>query len=154
MIKIWLMGFWICAVTAGSTYGAIVWKTQQKANEDVPEARMERIETKTLTVPVIAGGNIDGYVVARFAYAVDRNKTKQDTAGIELVLSDESFRTIYAGDAMKFKKPRRNDVTEMTNLLKERTNARLGPDAISDVLVRELSFIPKDQVRGGGNKAQ
>jgi hypothetical protein len=152
MIKPILIGIWISGVTLGACYGAIVWDAGRKAPEEQKEkffGKLDQVKTKTISVPVISDGAIQGYVVASFAFAVESEILKKLTIQPETVLLDEAFRILYNGDVLQFKTMTKGDLDKSAKQIAESVNKRFGREFVHDVLIQELNFVPKEQARGG-----
>ena len=73
MIKIVVSAVWICLVTIGSSYAAAMWAAgQQQQTAPVEEffGGLDYVKSNTISVPIISGGVITGYVVAQFVFTV------------------------------------------------------------------------------------
>jgi len=171
MIKLLLAGLWVCLVTLGATYGVVVWYAPGSASHDAHAAGPpaagggheaaasshggggggggDAIKTRMISVPIVADNAIQGYVMAQFAFTVDGKVLKQLPVKPDAYLVDEAFKTIFAGKGIDFRQFKKQDLPGLTKDIAEGVNKRLGVRLIGDVLVQELNYIPKDQVRGG-----
>jgi hypothetical protein len=152
MIKSILLGIWISGVTLGACYGAIVWDAGRTATEEKKDklfGKLEQVKTKTISVPVISDGAIQGYVVASFAFAVESDILKKMTISADTILLDEAFRVLYNGDMLHFKTMTKGDLDKSAKQIAENVNKRFGREFVYDVLIQELNFVPKEQARGG-----
>ena len=152
MIKPILLGLWLCVVTLGSAYGVIAWQKQQRAAAvaaAIQPSVLEQVQTKVINVPIISDGAVQGYVLAQFAFTIEANKLKELSTKPDLILVDEAFKLIYAGEAVDFRHLRRADVDALSKMLLTNVNKRLGQDLVHDVLVQQLNYLPRDQLRGG-----
>lgn len=172
MIKLILVGFWVCVVTLLSTYGVIAWygaaataaappahapvpaagaTAKPKSEHEAPTllAGMESIKTKMISVPIVADNAVQGYVMAQFVATVDSKEMKRFTIKPDIFLVDEAFKAIFTGGTIDFRSFKKQDLAALTKQIAANVNQRLGVRIVEDVLVHELSYIPKDQVRGG-----
>ena len=154
MIKLILCGLWVCVVTLLSTYAAVSWQTAARAPEHEPEAQkqfggLESVKTRMISVPIIADGAIQGYVTAQFLYTVDGKVMKRLSVKPDDFLLDEAFRAIYGGTSIDFRKFKKQDLAGLSKQIGENVNKRLSVRLIEDVLVQELNYISKENVRGG-----
>ncbi len=144
-----MVGLWASAVTLASGYAAQWWHLGR-----VPEAvsaglagGLETVATRPVSVPIIADGAVQGYVVAHFAFTVDAALKDRLPIKPDLILVDEAIRTIYAADGLDFRHMTRQDLPGMARTLAENVNARLGARLVGEVLIQQLNYVPKDQVR-------
>src|SRR5262249_5754661 len=109
----------------------------------------EYVKTKMISVPVIAKGAIQGYVTAQFSFSIDAKTLNQMSIKPDVLLLDAAFKTIYAGEVADFSHPEKQDLSVLTKGIAEAVNKRFGKRFVEDVLIQELNYIPKDQVRSG-----
>lgn len=153
MIKVILLGAWLCAVTLGATYGALSWKTKQTgetAHAASGPLILQQTQTKVLNVPVIKDGALQGYVIAQFVFTVETEKLKELSTQPDIVVVDEAFKLIYTGEAIDFRTMRKSDIAALSKLILNNVNKRLGEAIVHEVLVQEFNYLPRDQLRGGG----
>lgn len=152
MIRLLLCGIWVCIVTLGSTYAAVSWKAaalpeHENAQHSGPSG-LRRLTTKSFSVPVIADGAVQGYVVAQFSYIVDSESLSNLGVKPDSYIVDEAFRTIYTGGDINFRKMKKQDLPRLAKLIGENVNNRIGTQLVKEVLIEQLSYIPKGKVRG------
>ena len=104
----------------------------------------------TYGTPIIADGAVQGYVLAQFAFTVEPEKIKELSTKPDAILVDEAFKLIYAGEAVDFRHLRRADVDALSKILLTNVNKRLGQPLVHNVLVQQLNYLPRDQLRGNG----
>ena len=156
MIKPILIGVWISGVTLGACYAAINWQAgQKKSAEEKDEkyfGKLEQIQTRSINVPLISDGAIQGYIVAQFAFTVESELLKRLSVQPETFLLDAAFKIIYSGDVLQFRTMSKGDLPKIAQRIVESVNSRFGGQFVHDVLIQELNFVPKDQARGGPAK--
>jgi hypothetical protein len=153
MIKLILCGIWACVVTLLSCYAAVSWNGRAPEPETQKVlGGVETVRTRMISVPVVADGAIQGYVMAQFVFTVDAKTMKHLAVKPDLFLLDEAFKTIYSGDSVDFRQFKKQDLPALSKRIGESVNKRLGANLINDVLIQELNYIAKDHVRGGTKK--
>jgi hypothetical protein len=110
---------------------------------------IESIKTKMISVPIVADNAVQGYVMAQFVFTVDGKVMKRLALKPDVFLVDEAFKAIYGGGSIDFRQFKKQDLPGLSKQIAGNVNKRLGVRLIDDVLVQELNYIPKDQVRGG-----
>ena len=155
MIKLLAVGLWASIVTLGAAYGALEWQRQSAASHSAeePESKVEAVRTKAINVPIIADGTVQGYIVAQFVFAVDGKLMKELAVKPDIYLLDEAFKTIYAGEKVNFRQLKKQDLPALAKQLGENVNKRLGGGLVKDVLIDQLSYVPRGEVRGGPSKS-
>jgi hypothetical protein len=152
MIRLLTIGFWVCLVTLASAYAGVYWRTSARAPQ--PEAAkhsggVETVRTKMLSVPIIADGAIQGYVMAQFVLTVDSKVTKSLSVKPDVFFRDEAYRAIFAGTNVDFRNFKKQDLAGLAKQIAQGVNDRVGVRVIEDVLVQELNYVPKSAIRGG-----
>jgi hypothetical protein len=156
MIKIILVGVWVCAVTIVSAYFAMnvnMTKTADTTTEKMMGGA-ETVKTKMISVPIIGDGIIQGYVIAQFVFIMDAKMLKRMTVQPEVFLLDEAFSTIYTGGIVDFRNVAKQDLKLLAKTIEDRVNARLGGKYVQDVLIEELNYMSKDEAREGMERAR
>lgn len=153
MLKFIAFGVWVCAVTLGSGFAAVSWKSGGIMQPQAPSlfGGLTTVKTRLISVPIIAEGAVQGYVVAQFAFAVDSRLLKQLSIKPDLILADEAIRTIYSGADFDFRRMARQDLLLLAKTLTDNVNTRFGANLVEDVLIVELNYVSKDQVRKGSS---
>lgn len=156
MIKFLVTGVWVSLVTLGAVYFGMTWQ-QGKPSEEHAEkltGGSETIRTKMITVPVIADGAIQGYVIAQFAFVMDSSLLKRMTVQPEVFLLDEAYGAIYTGGMIDFRNPAKRDLQALAKNIGDKVNQRLGGKYVQDVLIQEMNFLSKEDARQGQTPAR
>jgi hypothetical protein len=175
MIKLILTGLWVCLVTLGSTFAIVSWPASTAGPQPPaapapapasPQAHaaptpahgppsaplaagMEMVKTRMISVPIVTDNAVQGYVMAQFAFVADSKTLKHLAIKPDVFLVDEAHKAIFSGGSIDFRQFTKQDLRGLTKEIAGAVNKRLGTRLIEDVLVQELNFIPKDQVRAG-----
>ena len=149
MMKLLLVGVWASIVSLGAAFGMLQWqKLGEAAKAGEGEAKVEEYRTKAINVPIIGAGTIQGYIVAQFVLTVDATVLAKVPVNPEVYVLDEAFKTIYAGEQVNFQDMKKQDLPLLAKKLGENVNKRLGLEIVRDVLIDQLSYIPKKDMRG------
>lgn len=149
MIKLLATGLWASLVTLGAVFGVLEWqKNAQTGEGGQAEMRLEEYRTKAINVPIIGNGAFQGYMVAQFVFTVDATAMRQLAIDPEVYVLDEAFKTIYAGEQINFQNMKKQDLPALAKALADNVNGRLGLPIVQDVLIDQLSYIPKNDLRG------
>lgn len=148
MIQALIAGIWGCLVALGAVYFVHSSHSGGAAKDEHADKAVQLIKLNAITVPVVGPEGIEGYLLAVIGVNFDKTALKTPNLEVEPVLQDVAFRTFYGVEAMKYRKPRKNDLDTISNDLKSAMNARLGGEAVKSVLLQEFSFVPKEQSRG------
>jgi hypothetical protein len=148
MIKLLGVGLWACALTFGSAYGVVTYRMGQ-AGEGAGEARpsVEYIKTEMTSVPVIRKGAVEGYVVFQLTVALDEEKKKETAIDPAPFIVDEAFRAVYEESTLDFTHIEKFKFEELMRGMRDNINKRLGAELVRDILVQQLNYVDKHEVR-------
>ena len=93
-------------------------------------------------VDVDADGDLD------VLFTVDAAAMRKLAVNPEVYVLDEAFKTIYAGDQISFENMKKQDLPVLAKTLADNVNKRLGVTIVQEVLIDQLSYIPKNEMRG------
>ncbi|MCB8823462.1 hypothetical protein [Microvirga rosea] len=148
MARILVTGFWICAITLLSCYGAVYWGTGLKdTKRDEYLEGLEYQKVRAVNVPIIAEGAVQGYVIANLVFTADAKTLRSMSVPVENFVIDETFRQVYSDEKLDFRKLSKYDVPTLLANIKRRVNERIGSDIIKDVLVENFNFVNKSDIR-------
>ncbi|WP_319773799.1 hypothetical protein [Breoghania sp.] len=143
-----LIGIWMAAVTAGSSYGAVYWMTQYNGIDPAAAVidGLDYEKTRAINVPMIANGRLQGYVVAQFVFTADAASLARLSVPPHPFVVDEAFRLLYEDRSLDFQHLERYDLESLTSQIREKVNARMNGELIHDVLVEEFNYFSKEDV--------
>ncbi|MGD0720906.1 MAG: hypothetical protein ABR970_07640 [Roseiarcus sp.] len=149
MLKLVLIGVWACVMTLASSYAASYWKASQvaKAGTERPVHPVEFKKTREFTVPKIADGAIQGYIITQLTYSLDTELIKNNEEPAEAFLLDEAFRAIYADDTIDFSNLKKYDLTKFAKTLVQGVNTRMNAAVVKDVLILEFNYMTKADMK-------
>jgi hypothetical protein len=145
-----LAGVWICVVALGTSFGVTQWKLGQVAAQaEVKPVKKagELRKLKSITVPLVANGQVLGYLVAQFAYMIDGEAAKNFDSQPDAFVADEAFRLLYADEKLDYRNLERFDIPRFVAAVKANANARLKAEVVVDILVQEFNYVAVEEVR-------
>lgn len=149
MIWTLFIGLWCGLVALGSTYAGAYWQQykSQAPAEAAHAGKTEVRKVKPISVPVISDGVLKGYVSVEFGFVFEKGDahggSEMDPEGF---LMDEAFRLIYSDAKINFAKLDRVDLETLTRQITERVNARMGSNRIKETLIKNITFVPKEDI--------
>ncbi len=147
MIRLVISCLWVCIVTLGSAYAVFAMKTNH-SDAAAPTAQIDKTgydKTRSINIPMISKGAVQGYVIVQFSYTT-KGDGKKANVPIDAFILDEAFKTLYADEKLDFKHLERYDVASLTKNIITKVNTRLNTDALKDVLVEEFNYISKEDI--------
>jgi len=155
MLRIIALGCWLSICAFGTGYLVVAWDRGRDLRQEGPgpSAAATLIKLRTISVPVIRDGAVQGYVLAQLLVQADAAAAKSYGQKPEALLADQAFRTLYASEDLDFRRLRRQDLPALSQAIVEGANRRAGLPLVRDVLIQELSYVTRDEARGGAHPA-
>jgi hypothetical protein len=148
MMRLFILAVWLALVTTSAGYAVSRVASRDSAAAPHAHPKLQTVATRRIGVPILAGGTVQGYVVAKFSFTADAARLKEAPVKPDDFVLDEAFRVIYETSAVDFANLRRHDLGELGRTVVTRVNQRLGADLVQDLLVEELSYLPGHEARG------
>jgi hypothetical protein len=149
MLKLVLTGVWVAAVTLGSVYASIQMSKPVDPAEEAAKQKavQELVRGEMVTFPVIANGAVEGYFLTKTSYIVDKTKMADVTLPIPALLTDELFTALVGDKVIRVKENRGLDLKAFRTRIKDALNKRLGTDAVVDVIIEQVDYLSKEDIR-------
>lgn len=149
MIKFIAAAIWICV----ATIGAVVYSFQSAGakTDAAPPAPMlgglDYIKTDIISVPVLREGLVQGYFLARFVYTADPKQLAKLSVPADALLMDEVYTYIFGNPKLDFVNHETLDLDAFRNGVRESINKRIGEELVKEVLVEQMDYLSKDEIR-------
>ena len=148
MIKTVAIGLWVCIVALGSLTLAIKIGSEPKAVAATEDAAptIDYDRTDVMSVPILADGKVNGYIIAQLVYTVDSKVKNKLTVPLGLFVNDEVFNAFF-GSYSDTKQIERVKFEDVKQKIIDGVNQRFPEPVIKDLMVEQFNYIPSDQVR-------
>jgi hypothetical protein len=148
MVKMLVVALWASAIAALSSCEAAHWRVAHvaAAKSEASQHKYEYRKSRVINVPVIADGQLLGYVIVQFLYGIDTKQESKLSVNPEAFVLDYAFRTLYGDPSLDFRHLDKFDINALTSQIRNVVNEKLGKGLIKDVLVQDFSYLPKDQM--------
>jgi hypothetical protein len=152
MIRIALIGLWICGVALGSLYFA-VWQNSATAAvaPQTNEVALDDGKTDVFSVPVIIDNAVHGYIVTQLAYTLDKTVKASVNVPVAYFVNDEIFSQFYGrySDVKDVQSVKFDDVKKS---IIDGVNARFPQPLVKDLLVEQFNYITAKEIRNQNTK--
>lgn len=145
MIRSAAVSIWIASLALISAYFGATVSFHSEQTPPPGEEGPALITLKSLTVPVIANGTMQGYVLTQIALATKRDLLKTLPQPPEIAVADFVFRTLYAEEQVDFKHLTKQDLNKLSKTILESVNARAGVPLVENVFIQELHYLNKHE---------
>ncbi|MGF0537354.1 hypothetical protein ACQQ2Q_05110 [Agrobacterium sp. ES01] len=149
MIKIILAGVWVCIVSLGAVYMSVhmAMAPPEPTDEEKRKAALQLVRGESITIPMIADGRVNGYFVGRISFMMEGEKIKGLDLPMTELMTDELFTLLVGNEMIDISHAAAFNVGDFRDTIKKDLNERLGDELIDEVLVEQLDYISKDDIR-------
>jgi hypothetical protein len=149
MFKLVASGIWVVIVALIAVYFSVQMALAPKVDEEAAarKAAEETIRGELTSIPVIQDGAVKGYFLTRLSYVVDKVKMAAIHVPMEVMITDELYTTLVGDRVIDLGNRSSFDVAAFRQLIKEAVNKRLGQEVVFDVLIEQIDYLSKDDLR-------
>lgn len=138
----------MCLATLGGVYGADMLSDSGKpVDKAVQLGGMSYVTMPPISVPIVLDGEVVAYVVTKLVYGVREKKLKKHQKEFETHFVDSVFRVIYNAESVRFAEKKRADLDAVVQEIIKKTNKSLGRKMVEEVLIEQLNYVTRDQIR-------
>lgn len=150
MIRIAIIGLWICAVALGSLYFAVKQNSATAAVTSQAQP-LDDGKTEVFSIPIIIDGVVQGYVVTQLIYTLDSGVKASVKVPVASFINDEIFRQFY-GHYSDVKDVQKVKFDEVKQAIIDGVNARFPEPLVKDLLVQQFNYISSKEIRDQNTK--
>ncbi|TWF53388.1 hypothetical protein [Neorhizobium alkalisoli] len=154
MLKLILTGLWVCVVTLGAVYFSVQMSAAPAPvdEEALKKEKQELVKGESVTVPVITNGMVTGYFLGRISFMMDKEKIKDVKLPVTELTTDELFNLLVGNKMVDLSNPGNFDLEKFRSSIKDGMNKKLGDQYVAEVLVEQLDYMSKDDIRNNAAK--
>ncbi len=144
MIRSLLASIWIVSITLAAAYFGHAMQGPRSASEAAQVAKVPTtVKLATMTVPVVAHGTLQGYVLTEISISAKPDLLKNLPQPPELLLVDEVFETLYSEEQIDFTHIEKTDLTILSQKIRDNINRRAGVAVAEDVFIQALHYMSR-----------
>ena len=149
MLKLLLTGLWVCLVTLGAVYFSVQMAAPPPPvdEEAARNETLQLVRGESLTIPVISNGMITGYFLGRVWFMMDKQKIVGAEQPMTEYTTDQLFTLLVGEKMIDLGNPGAFDLETFRTRIKDDLNRRLGEGMVAEVLVEQLDFLSKEDIR-------
>ncbi|MGG7516296.1 hypothetical protein ACQ3G6_00230 [Allorhizobium undicola] len=152
MVKIVIAGIWACIVTLVAVYFSVQLATKPAPVETAKAPPTEVVRGEAITIPYLEDGGVKGYFLGRFSFVVEKDKAHAAPLQVSDILTDQLFTALVGNRMIDLSSPKRLDIEQFREGIRTGINKRLGDEVVQSVLIEQLDFLAKEDLREGGGK--
>ncbi len=153
MLKVLLIGFWVCLVSIGGVYLSV---RMSQSSAEAAAAPVPVVSTivrgNPLSMPVIHNGAVEGYFLGRISLSVDAEKSKKVKLPMDVMLTDELFSLLMGNPMIDLKNVGAFDPEKFRTTIKDNLNSKLGDAVVMNVMIEQLDYMSKDVIKSNSER--
>jgi hypothetical protein len=155
MVKLIFTGLWVCAVTLGAVYFSVQMSAPPPPVDEAEllKARSELVKGESINVPMLSNGAVQGYFITRISFMMDKEKIKTVKLPVTELMTDELFTLLVGNRMVDLSHTASFDLAAFRASIKDNLNKRFGDEYVLDVLVEQLDYLSKDDIRTNGERS-
>ena len=149
MIKFVIAALWLVAVTLGTVIFSFSMSGPKadKAQQPAFFGGLDYVKTDIISVPLMKDDEVYGYFLTRLVYTVEPAVMKTLSLPAEALLVDEVYTYLYANPEVDFADYAKLDLDKLRSGIREAVNKRVGKKLVHDVLIEQIDFLTKAEIR-------
>lgn len=154
MVKLLLTGLWVCIVTLGAVYFSVQMSAAPAPVDEEAKKKelQEFVRGEVITVPMMTDGAITGYFLGRISFMMDKEKIKEVKLPVTELMTDQLFTLLVGNRMVDLSNPGAFDLEKFRSSVKDGMNARMGEGVVAEVLVEQLDYMSKDDIRNNASR--
>ena len=156
MIKLLVTGVWICGVALASVYFSVQTANQKEEVEPDPAmfGGLETIRGEITSIPVISDGAVQGYFLTRLSYTIEPEKANKLTIPVPDMVTDALYTALVGAQVIDFTGDTKFDLDAFKTQVKDTLNNRLGEIVFHDVIVEQIDYLSKADIRSNMRRGE
>ncbi|WP_274425795.1 hypothetical protein [Chelativorans sp. YIM 93263] len=149
MVKFVLAALWISVATVGAVFFSFQMSQAENSADPMPGffGGLDYVRTDVVSVPVVKGGGVDGYFLARLVYTVEPEKRNALSLPLETLIIDQLYSYLYGNPQVDFSKHDEVDLDALREGVRLSLNERVGDELVHDVLIEQVDYLSKEDIR-------
>lgn len=149
MIKFIAAAIWICIATVGAVFYSFQAAGARGADEP-PQPMLgglDYVKTDIISVPLVRNSAVEGYLLTKLVYTVEPAEMKKLSIPAEALITDQVYSYLYMNPQIDFTKSSTLDIDAFRKNIRDSINARVGKELVHEVLIDQVDFLSKDDIR-------
>ncbi len=149
MLKFVAAAVWIIAASVASVQFAYQRGIDRPAEKTEPDVfgGLDYVKSDVISIPILHGGEVQGYFLTRLVFTAEQKKLAMLTVPVQAMLVDELYSALYGDPQVDFTRSRPINLDEFRTKIRESINTRVDDHLVHEVLIEQLEFLTKDDIR-------
>lgn len=154
MIKFIVAALWICAATVGAVFYSFQ-AAGARGEGEAPKPMLgglDYVSSDIISVPLIRDSAVKGYFLTKLVYTVEPAEMAKLSVPASALMTDEVYSYLYSNPQIDFSKAASIDLDAFRKNIRDHINARIGAEIVHEVLIDQVNFLTKDEIRDNAIK--
>jgi hypothetical protein len=154
MIKFIAAALWICAATVGAVFYSYQ-AAGARGEGEAPKPMLgglDYVDTDIISVPLIRDSAVKGYFLTKLVYTVEPAEMAKLSVPASALMTDQVYSYLYSNPQIDFSKTDSIDIDAFRKNIRDSINARVGAEIVHEVLIDQVNFLSKDEIRDNAIK--
>lgn len=149
MIKFIAAAIWICAATLGAVFFSFQSSSATSETEQVKPmlGGHDYVKTDVISVPVVKESAVTGYFLTKLVYTVDPGVMAKLSVPAESIIVDQVYSYLFGSPEIDFTQTSSFDLDAFRGHIRDAINARIGETLVHEVLVEQVEYLSKNEIR-------
>jgi hypothetical protein len=149
VLKFVAAAVWIIAASVASVHYAYQHGMDQPVEKTEPDVfgGLDYVKSDVISIPILHAGEVQGYFLTRLVFTAEQKKLAMLTVPVQAMLVDELYSALYGDPQVDFTRSRPINLDEFRAGIRDAINARVNDRLIHEVLIEQLEFLTKDDIR-------
>jgi hypothetical protein len=113
---------------------------------------LDYVDTDIISVPLIRDSAVKGYFLTKLVYTVEPSEMAKLSVPATALMTDQVYSYLYSNPEIDFTKVSTIDLEAFRKNIRDSINTRVGAEIVHDVLVDQVNFLSKDEIRDNAIK--
>jgi hypothetical protein len=149
MLKTVAISLWLMGLLSGSMYYFSTAPVTPAVEEGSAEQKqeLEYVSLQPMTVAIVRNNEVRGYIILELSFAMDPGAYDDMSKPLELVLNDRIIEALHEDRSIDIFKLDEFDIKAFAGRLVTAVNAKMGQDLLKQILIQDINFVSKEDVR-------
>lgn len=140
----------LVATLAGSHGATYMAAGERHPGRPIDPVSLDVLKLEPVSVPIVRGGAIAGYAIARVNLSVPAPELKTMRPLLAAYATEAVFRAVYEETVFDFSGLKVVEIKALTDRITKFSNERIGRDVVKGAVIDGLSFVEPSNVRSRG----
>ena len=108
---------------------------------------LDYVKTDVISVPVVRDAEVSGYFLTKLVYTVTPEIMPKLSVPADSIIVDAVYSFLFGSPDIDFTRTAELDLDRFRTSVRDAVNKRVGEDLVHEVLVEQIEYLTKDEIR-------